>query len=65
MSILIHFATLALITIFAAATALALDWMLLRAMFLLMQPATARRAVAPANLVRGTARITQAYASHR
>lgn len=62
---MLHFATLVIVTIFAAAAAFAVDWMLLRAMFLLMQPATARRAPAPANLARGTVRIAQVYVPHR
>jgi hypothetical protein len=37
-----HFAGLVLTTIFAAAAAVFLDWLLLRAMFQLMRPATAK-----------------------
>ena len=62
---MLHFATLALVTIFAVAAAFAFDWMLLRTVFVLMQPATARRAPAPANLGRGTAQVARAYAQHR
>lgn len=61
---MLNFATLALVTIFAGAAAFAFDWMLLRAMFVLMQPATARHAVVPANLARGTVRVAQVYAQH-
>ena len=39
-----HFAGLVLTTIFAAAAAVLLDWLLLRAMFQLMRPATASNA---------------------
>lgn len=39
-----HSAGLVLTTIFAAAAAVLLDWLLLRAMFQLMRPATASRA---------------------
>lgn len=62
---MLNFATLALVTILAGAAALAIDWMLLRAMFVLMQPATARRAVVPANLARGTMQIARVHAQHR
>jgi len=62
---MLHFATLAVVTIFAVAAAFAFDWMLLRAMFVLMQPATARRAPASANLGRGAAQVAGAYAQHR
>jgi len=62
---MLHFATLVITTIFAAAAAFLFDWMLLRAMFVLMRPATARRAAAPTRLVRGTAQLARAYASQR
>jgi hypothetical protein len=62
---MLHFATLVFTTLFAAAAAVALDWMLLRAMFVLMSPATARRRPVPTQLVRGTAQLARAYASHR
>jgi|GEM_PF-1140927 len=39
-----HFAGLVLTTMFAAAAAVLLDWLLLRAMFQLMRPATAANA---------------------
>lgn len=55
-------AALAVVTILAAAAALALDWLLLRAMFFLMQPATARRVPRSSVLARGTAQVVQAYA---
>jgi len=38
-----HFAGLVVTTLFAAAAAVLLDWLLLRAMFQLMRPATAKR----------------------
>jgi len=62
---MLHFATLVVTTLFAAAAAVALDWLLLRAMFVLMRPATAQRVNAPSPLVRGTAQLTRAYATHR
>lgn len=61
----LHFATLVVATVFAAAAAFWMDWMLLRAMFLLMQPATARRAPQNRGLVRGTMQVAQAYAHRR
>ena len=39
-----HFAGLVVTTIFSAAAAVLLDWLLLRAMFQLMRPATAKHA---------------------
>jgi hypothetical protein len=65
MMAMLHFATLVFTTLFAAAAAVAFHWMLLRAMFVLMRPATARRVPVPAHLVRGTARLARAYASPR
>ena len=64
---MLHFATLVVTTLFAAAAAVALDWLLLRAMFVLMRPATARRVNAdvPTQLVRGTVQLARAYATHR
>ncbi len=63
---MLHFATLVVTTLFAAAAAVALDWLLLRAMFVLMRPATAHQRVnAPSQLVRGTAQLARAYAAQR
>jgi hypothetical protein len=62
---MLHFTTLVVVTLLAAAAATAFHWMLLRAMFILMRPATARRVNAPTRLVRGTAQLARAYASHR
>jgi hypothetical protein len=39
----LNFATLAAATIFAAAAALAVDWLLLKVAFVLMRPATAQQ----------------------
>ena len=61
----LDFATLVLTTIFAAAAAAAFHWMLLRAMFVLMRPATARRLARPKQLACGTTPLARAYASHR
>ena len=62
---MLHFATLVITTLFAAAAAVAIHWMLLRTMFVLMRPATARRKPAPAQLARGTAQFVHAYATSR
>jgi hypothetical protein len=62
---IMNFATLAVVTIFAAGAAFAFDWMLLRAMFVLMQPTTARSAPAAASLAGGTARVAKACTAHR
>jgi hypothetical protein len=62
---MLHFVTLVVTTIFAAAVAVAFHWMLLHAMFVLMRPATARRVNAPTRLVSGTAKLARAYAPNR
>lgn len=62
---MLHFATLVLTTVFAAAAAFALDWMLLRAIFVLMTPATARQRSMSTALARGSAQLARAYASNR
>jgi hypothetical protein len=61
----LHFATLVFTTLLAAAAAVAFNWMLLRAMFVLMRPATATRVNSPTHLVRGTTQLMRAYASQR
>ncbi|MHB8501970.1 MAG: hypothetical protein ACYDCG_15355 [Candidatus Acidiferrales bacterium] len=65
---MLHFATLVVVTIFAAAAAFGFDWMLLRAMFVLMKPATDRRPPAHAHvahLAHGTTQLARPYASQR
>lgn len=62
---MLHFATLVVTTIFAAAAAVAFDWLLLRAMFVLMRPATARRVAPTARIAQGTAQLARAYAPHQ
>ena len=57
--------TLALITIFAVAAAAGLHWLCLKAAFLLMRPATARRISERTVLVRGTAQLARAYSAPR
>lgn len=61
----LHFATLVLTTLFAAAAAVAFNALLLRAMFVLMRPATARRVNSRTQLATGTTQLVRAYASHR
>lgn len=65
MIVMLDFATLVLTTMFAAAAAVALHWLFLRAAFLMMQPATARRIAVRTQLVRGTAELARAFAAHR
>ena len=76
---ILQFTTLVIATMFAAAAAVAFDWLLLRAAFHLMRPATARRAsVRPlaaqgkpflaqgkAELVRGTMLLARAFDPRR
>jgi hypothetical protein len=62
---MLHFATLVITTMFAAAAAVAFHWLLLRAAFLMMRPATARRIAPRTELVRGTAELARAFAAHR
>ena len=59
-----HFAGLVVTTLFAAAAAVLLDWILLRAMFQLMRPATAKPAAASrsnfgSELVQGTRELAR------
>lgn len=62
---LLNFSILAIATMFAVAAAAALSWMFLRVAFVLMQPATARRIPAHAQLRRGTAQLARAFAANR
>lgn len=52
-------------TILALFAALGLDWLLLRGVFLLMQPATADRRGAQPAIEHGTRLAAQAYAQRR
>jgi hypothetical protein len=65
MIIVLNFATLVVIALLSAAAAVAFHGMLLRAMFVLMRPATARRVNALTPLLRGTAPLARAYAPER
>jgi hypothetical protein len=73
----LHFTTLVVTTIFAAAAAVFVNWVLLRGAFLLMRPAAAGRAANKSaqggsgraaggiHLVSGTVQVARAYAGHR
>lgn len=63
---MLHLATLIVVALFAAGAAVALDWMLLRVMFVLIRPATAHQPrLAPVRVVSGTVRLARAYTSER
>jgi hypothetical protein len=62
MDTLLSFVALLITSLIALFAALALDWLLLRGMFLLMQPATVDRRVPVAKLERGTQLAARAYA---
>jgi hypothetical protein len=65
MNAMLNFAILAIATMFAVAAAAGVNWLLLRAAFVLMQPATARRISVSADLARATAQLARAFASNR
>jgi len=62
---MIQFAILAITTMFAVAAALSLNWLFLRATFVLMQPAAARKSLVRSELVRGTAQLARAFQTPR
>lgn len=62
---MMHFAMLLITTMLAAAAAVSLNWLLLRAAFVLMRPAAARKSAVRTGLVRGTAQLARAFAAHR
>ena len=62
---MLNFATLVIATMFAAASAVALHWLFLRATFLMMRPATARRIPVRTELASGAAQLARAFASSR
>jgi hypothetical protein len=62
---MLNFAMLVVIAILTAAAAWAFDWLLLRAMFALMQPATRRASVARTDLAKGTRQAARAFAEQR
>lgn len=65
MDAMLQFATLLITTMFAAAVAAGLLWLFLKAAFLMMQPAIARRVPGRTELARGTAQLARALASQR
>ena len=62
---MLNLATLISTTMFAAAAAVGLNWLFLRAAFLMMRPATAQRVPLRAELVRGTTQLARAFAPQR
>jgi uncharacterized membrane protein len=62
---MLQFTTLVIATMLAAAAAVVLHWLFLKAAVLMMRPATARRIPARTELVRGTAQVARAYATRR
>jgi hypothetical protein len=62
---MLQFATLVVTTLFAVAAAAGLHWVCLKAAFLMMRPATARRIPVRTELVRGTAQLARAFAAQR
>lgn len=61
MDTMLGFAAIAIITVVALFAALALNWVLLRATFLLMQPANAERQIPRAQIAHGTRLVAQAF----
>ena len=62
---MLQFAMLVITTMFAAAAAVGLQWLFLKAALLMMRPATARRIPVRAELARGTAQLARAFATER
>jgi len=62
---MLQFATLVITTICAVAAAAGLHWVCLKAAFLMMRPATARRIPVRTELARGTAQLARAYSASR
>jgi len=65
MNALMLFATLAITTMFAVAVAAGMLWLTLKAAFLMMRPATARRMPERTELARGTAQLARAFSATR
>jgi hypothetical protein len=65
MDTFIGFAAVVMTTIVALFSALALQALLLRGVFALMQPATASRRIVPSTVARGTQLVARAYAKIR
>lgn len=65
MDTFIGFAAVLMTTIVALFSALALQALLLRGVFALMEPATASRRIAPPSIARGAQLVARAYAKGR
>ncbi len=65
MSAMFNFAGLVLATIFAAAVAVACNWLTLRVTFHLMQPAAVRKTPTQTLLVRRTMLLARAFTPNR
>lgn len=65
MDSMLGFASLVIATILALFAALALDWLLLKAAFVLMQPATANRSTSRPALESGVRMATRAFGRGR
>ena len=65
MMAILEFTTLVIATLLAGAAAVAFHWVLLRAAFLLMRPATAQRMAPRTELAHGTTALARAFISHR
>jgi hypothetical protein len=65
MTALLNFLTLVTATCFAAAAAIALQWILLRTAVRLMRPAAARRVSVRSDSLRGTLQLARAFAPRR
>lgn len=61
MDTMIGFAALVITSLVALFAALAFNWLLLRGMFLLMQPAAANRRITAPAIERGTQLVARAY----
>lgn len=62
---ILNFTILTVTTMFGVAAAVGLLWLFLKATYVLMLPATARRIPVRTELARGTAQLARAYASKR
>lgn len=65
MMALVNFATLAVATVFAVATAAALSWISLRVAFVLIEPRRAGRVPGRAGIEHATARLARVFSTHR
>ena len=62
---MLQFAMLVITTMFAAAAAVGLQWLFLKAALLMMRPATAQRIPMRTELARGTAQLARAFVAER